>query len=120
VKRLIVKRDVALMMCDDEFASIRAFTREVQGWGGVDVEPFFDRGSGPTGFRILRDGHRFANVFPSKSLQFAHCGVPLTGLGLPSEDRISREYQSMSATELGLRLSEARVLASYAYWRAGL
>jgi hypothetical protein len=118
VKRLTDKRDVALMLCGPDHSAIRAFIQELEGWGGVDVEPYFDRGSGPTGFRILRHGRRFANAFPAKSLQFAHGGAPLTGLGLSSESDIGPEYQSMRVVDLPERMNEARVLASYSYWKA--
>jgi hypothetical protein len=117
-KRLVDRRDVALMLCGDDNATLRDFVQELEGWHGVDVEPYFDRGNGPTGFKILREQRRFANVFPSKSLQFAHGGAPLTDLGLPSESDVGRDYQSIPADELGRRLSEARLLASYAYWKA--
>ena len=98
---------------------VRSLVEEIYRWDGVSLEPYFDRGSGPTGIRLSRDGHRFANVFPSKSLQFVHGGRPLTGLGLPSEMSAQRHYQSMPTRELAERLDEAFLLASYAYWKSG-
>jgi hypothetical protein len=113
-----LRRDVALLLCGEDRATIRTFIEEIYRWDGVVLEPYFDRGHGPTGLRLMRDGRRFANAFPSRSIQFAHGGMPLTGLGLPSEENVERQYQSIPATELGQRLDEARLLASYAYWKA--
>jgi hypothetical protein len=120
VSRLMNKRDVAEMLCGPEHAHLRILMAELQGWDGISVEPYFDRGHGPTGFRMLRHGQRFAAVFPSKSLQFVHGGAPLLGFGLDSEDDVGPDYQTIPSVELGERLDEARLLASYAYWRAGL
>jgi hypothetical protein len=36
-----------------------------------------------------------------------------------SEQNVERQYQSIPVGELEQRLDEARLLASYAYWRAG-
>jgi hypothetical protein len=114
-----LQRDVALKLCGEELASVRAFVEEIYRWDAVVPVPYFDRGQGPTGLRLMRDGRRFANVFPSRSIQFAHRGSPLMGLGLPSEKDVGRQYQSIPAGELSERLDEARLLASYSYWKAG-
>jgi hypothetical protein len=118
VRRTIgLQREVARLLCGENLAIVRAFVEEVYQWDGVTLEPYFDRGHGPTGLRLLRDGQRFANAFPSRSIQFAHGGVPLVGLGLPSEHNVERYYQSIPVREVEQRLDEARLLASYAYWR---
>jgi hypothetical protein len=114
-----LRREVALLLCGDGRAPVRRLVEAIHRWDGVVEEPYFDRGSGPTGIRLTRDGHRFANVFPGRSLQFAHSGSPLQGLGLPSESHIERDYQSIPVSELAERIDEALLLASYAYWRAG-
>ena len=74
---------------------------------------------GVTGIRMTRVKRRFVNVFPGKSVQFAHGGSPLQGLGLSSEPSIDRGYQSMPVSDLAERLDEARLLAAFAYWKAG-
>jgi hypothetical protein len=120
VVRLTNKRDVGEMLCGPEHSHLRALLTELQAWDGVSVEPYFDRGHGPTGFGMLRNGQRFANAFLSKSLQFAHGGEPLLGLGSDSEGDVGPDYQTIPSAELPERLDEARLLASYAYWRVGM
>lgn len=114
-----LRRDVVLLLCGEGMTVVRAFVKEVHRWAGVVEDPYFDRGNGPKGIRLMRDGRRFANVFPSRSLQFAHGGAPLTGLDLPSESSVERHYQSIPVRELAERMDEAFLLASYAYWRSG-
>ncbi len=113
------RRDVARMLCDPNLAPVRLFVEEIQRWEGIIAEPYFDRGNGPTGIRLSRDGRRFLNVFPLESLQFAHGSAPLMGLGLASEATVERDYQSIPVAGLPTRQDEARLLAAYAYWRAG-
>jgi hypothetical protein len=108
IRRLLLSPDHALL---------KEFVAELQGWDAVRLEPFMDRGGGPTGIRILRGRRRFGNLYPAKSLQFAHGGEPVRVL--PSGQHAGRTYQSIPAKELSARLDEARVLAAYAYWRAG-
>ena len=111
--------EVAELLCGPDVSVVRSFVTDLRRWPGVGVDAYFDRGSGPTGVRLFRGRKRFANVFPTKSLQFAHGGQPLMGLGLPSEENAGRHYQMIRAAELPGRLDEAWLLAAYAYWRVG-
>jgi hypothetical protein len=111
---------IADLLCVPRVDAVRAFFFELKMWSRVEVDSFFDRGSGPTGLRLFRGNVRFANIFPMKTLQFAHFGEPLVGFGLDSERHVSRAYQSISADRLPESGDEARLLAAYAYWRAGL
>jgi hypothetical protein len=104
------------MLCAPELAILRGLVEEIQRWPDVVAEPYYDRGTSPTGVRLRRGDRRFANIFPSASLQFAHGGTPLQGLDARSEDS---DHQSIPVGELALRMDEARVLAAYAYWKAG-
>ena len=113
-------REVAAMLCGADLSVIRALVIDVLSWPDVAGEPFNDRGRGLTGIQLKRGKRPFANVFPAKkSLQFAHGGAPLVGLGLKSESTTSRMYQTVMAAEFPECLDEARVLTAYAYWRAG-
>jgi hypothetical protein len=108
---------VRRMLLGPDHMVLREFVAELHGWDAIRLETLQDRGHGPTGIRILRGRRRFTNVYPAKSLQFAHGGAPLPGL--PSAEDAGPSYQSIPTKELGGRLDEARLLAAYAYWRAG-
>jgi hypothetical protein len=80
VRRTIGRqREIALLLCGEERTTVVTFVEEIYQWDGVVLEPYFNRGHGPTGLRMLRDRRRFANAFPSRSIQFAHGGIPLMG-----------------------------------------
>ena len=112
-------QSIAKMLMGPAKSTLRSFLDEISCWHAVALEPYFNRGNGPTGIRLTRGPKRFANVFPDKSLQFAHGGKVLAGVGLTSEADVGPDYQSMPVSELVRRLDEARLLAAYAYWAAG-